>query len=229
MATTEHYGITKINGTEDISPVPVNNAFDKIDSAIWNALTLHRLLTASDNLDTLTSEGTGFFVIGGDAPLNCPDGYLWSFLFQVVRNQFCNQCIIKPVSGSMIIREYSGSPSVWSTWKMVGGYTGITRINYGSNSYVDYWKSGQTGCLKISYAVSDGSINAWSTKQIATLPEGFRPATSILMRGIVDRPADEGTAFVIESSGAVKISTRTNAFNTSGDVLQGTLTFPIRY
>ena len=35
MANTEHYGITKINGTEDISPFPVNNAFDKIDSEMW--------------------------------------------------------------------------------------------------------------------------------------------------------------------------------------------------
>ena len=228
MATTEHYGITEINGTADISNIPINQAFEKIDSEMWKLFQFRGNLTGSDSLNNLS--GSGFWRIDGTAPLNAPDSsWTWCFVIQFVYGTVTVQYIIKPSANGFVMREYTGNPQVWSTWRFVGGYTGITRINYGNNSYVEYWKSGQTGCLKMYYNVADGSINAWSTKDIATLPEGFRPATSILMRGIVDRMADDGTCFLIDSNGVVRISTRTNPFNTTGDVLQGTLTFPIRY
>ena len=228
MATTEHYGITEINGVEDISNIPINQAFEKIDSEMWKLFQFRGNLTGSDSLNNLS--GSGFWRIDGTAPLNSPDsGWVWCIVVQFVYGSVTVQYIIKPSANGFLMREYTGNPQVWSTWRFVGGYTGITRINYGSYSYIEYWKSGQTGVVKMYYNVADGSIASWSTKQIATLPEGFRPAQSLLMRGIVDRMADDGTCFVVESSGAVKISTRTNPFNTSGDVLQGTLTYPIRY
>lgn len=225
---TQHYGIPEANRSSAFKTSDWNAALQKIDAEMWKLFQARGNLTGSDNLNNLS--GCGFWRIDGTAPLNAPNsGWTWCFVIQFVYGLVTTQYIIKPSANGLVIREYTGNPQVWSSWRFIGGYTGITRINYGSNSYIEYWKSGQTGVVKMYYNVADGSIAAWSTKTIATLPEGFRPAQSILMRGIVDRMADDGTCFVIESSGAVKISTRSNAFNTSGDVLQGTLTYPIRY
>ena len=225
---TQHYGIPEANRNSGFLTSDWNAALQKIDTEMWKLFQSRGNLTGSDNLNNLS--GCGFWRIDGTAPLNAPDsGWVWCFVIQFEYGSVTVQYIIKPSANGLMIREYTGNPQVWSTWRFIGGYTGITRINYGSNSYIEYWKSGQTGVVKMYYNVADGSIASWNTKTIATLPEGFRPAQSILMRGIVDRIADDGTCFVIESSGAVKISTRSNAFNTSGDVLQGTLTYPIRY
>ena len=230
MATnTTHYSIKKPAGTENIDINDLNANSDKIDAAIWNTLTLHKLLTASDDLDMLYSEGTGFYVIGNDLPLNCPAGYAWSFVFQVVRNTFYHQYIVKAVSGSMLVREHSGNPPAWGAWQYIGGYTSPVQINYGSSSRVRYWKSGQTCFVTVLYNVSDGTVNAWSTKEIATLPAGFRPAEAFTQIAAVDRSADAGTCISIDSAGKVKISTRYNSFDASGDVLQYACSFPIRY
>lgn len=228
MATTEHYGITEINGTADISNIPINQAFEKIDSEMWKLFQFRGNLTGSDSLNNLS--GSGFWRIDGTAPLNSPDsGWVWCIVVQFIYGSVTVQYIIKPSANGFIMREYTGNPQVWSTWRFVGGYTAPVRINYGSNSYIEYWKSGQTGCIKIVYYVSDGSVASWSTKEIATLPEGFRPVQAVMMRGCADRAGDEGTCFSVDGNGSVKIQTRYNAFSTSGGALQGTLTFPIRY
>ncbi len=225
---TEHYSIPELNRNSGISADSINSAYQKIDAEMWKLFQFRGNLGGSDDLNNLS--GSGFWRIDGTAPIHAPDsGWIWCFVVQFVYGSVTDQYIIKPSANGLVIREYTGNPQVWSTWRFVGGYTGVTRINYGDYSYIEYWKSGQTGVVKMYYNVADGSIAAWNTKTIATLPEGFRPAQSILMRGIVDRMADDGTCFVIESSGAVKISTRTNPFNTGGDVLQVTLTYPIRY
>lgn len=224
---TTHYNLEKPNGNDDINVNAINSDFDKIDAAIWNSLTLHRFLTASDDLNNLASEGTGFYVIGNDLPLQCPAGYAWSFVFQIVRNSFCHQYIVKAVSGSVLVREYSGSPSSWTEWKVLSGFVAKQRINYGSNSYVEYWKNGNIGCVYIFYNVSDGTLSAWSTKTIAQIPAGFRPLQETAVRAILDRAGDEGAVGAVNSSGNCIIQTRHNSFNTSGDVLQAYIIYPI--
>ena len=232
MATnTTHYSLKKPAGTENINILDINENMDKIDDAIWNTLTYRRTFTASDNLDTLISEGTGIYTIGNDLPQNAPAGYIWSMFLQIKRSDiFIHQYIIRAEDGAVLVRAYSGSPQrVWSSWKMVGGYIAPAQIDYGNNSYVRYWKSGQTGCLKVLYRVADGAINAWTNKEIATLPAGFRPVESLTNIAAVDRSGDAGTCVSVDSNGSVKISTRYNSFSESGDILQCTFTYPIRY
>lgn len=228
--TTSHYGLTKPAASEAYDVAVQNNNMEKIDTEMWKLFQFRGNLGGSDNLNNLS--GDGLWRIEGTAPLNAPNsGWVWCFVAQFVVGSVTQQYIIKPSANGLLIREYTGNPQVWSTWRTVGGYTAPVRVNYtaNSNSYIEYWKSGQTGCLKIMYYVSDGTLAAWSTKEIAIIPEGFRPAQVVMMRGCVDRSADDGTCFSVDSNGSVKIQTRFNSFDTSGDVLQGTLTFPIRY
>lgn len=230
MANTSHFLIPKLNRNSGISADDLNAALDAIDSAIWSSLVYHRVLTSSDDMNSIISEGTGIFYIGNALPLNAPAGFTWSIVIQIkIQNTFVHQYIYKPVAKAMMIREYSGSPTVFGDWNMIGGYTEITRVNYGSNSYFEYWKSGQTGCIKMFYKVDDGSINSWTVKEVGTVPAGFRPAQVIMTRGCVDRASDEGACFSVDSNGSVKVQTRFNSFDSSGDVLQGILTYPIRY
>lgn len=232
MATnTPHYNLKKPAGTEDINVNDINGNMDKIDTAIWNTLTYRRTFGASDNLNLLNDEGTGIYTIGNDLPQNAPAGYTWSMLIQIKRTDiFIHQYIIKAEAGAILMREYSGSPQSWGDWKIVCGYTSPVQINYGSNgSYVRYWKSGQTACVKVLYRTSDGAINAWTSKEIAVIPAGFRPVESITNIAAVDRSNDAGTCVNIDSNGSVKISTRYNSFSETGDILQCTFTYPIRY
>ena len=231
MANTTHFSIPKANRNSGFLTSDWNATLDAIDEAIWSSLVFHRVLTSSDDMNNLLSEGTGIFYVGNNAPANFPAGYTWSCVIQIkLTNTFAQQYIIKPVANAVIVREYSGSPAVFGTWKQLGGYTAITRVNYGSNgSYFEYWKSGEVGCIKMYYKVEDGTLNAWTTKEIGTVPAGFRPAQPIVQRGCVDRASDDGIIFSVSDTGKVNIHSRFNAFNTAGDVLQGTITYPIRY
>lgn len=228
MATTEHYGITEINGVEDISNIPINQAFEKIDNEMWKLFQFRGDLGSADSLNNLS--GSGFWRIGGSAPLNSPPNPTWAFVLQVVYGTLTNQYFFKPEAQAVMMRSYSGSPQVWSSWVYVGGYTAPVQIDYGSNgSYVRYWKSGQTATIKVLYRVSDGTVSAWSSKEIAVIPAGFRPVESITNIAAVDRAGDDGTCVSVDSSGSVKISTRYNSFSESGDILQCTFTYPCRY
>ena len=224
---TTHYNLEKPDGNDDINVLALNSDFDKIDAAIWGLSgTYKRTLTANDNIDSIDD---GIYYLTNTLPFGIPSNAQWCFVRQISNSAIKHQYIIRPAGGIFYVREHSGSPTVWTDWHCICGHSAITRINYGPNSYVEYWRNGQIGCLKIMYYVTDGSISAWSTKEIATIPNGFRPAQSIMMRGVCDRAGDEGAAFSVDSNGSVKIQTRYNAFSASGGALQGTLTFPIRY
>jgi len=108
----------------------------------------------------------------------------------------------------------------------LAAYTWGTRISYGNNSRIDYWRQGFMVCVQVVYHQSDGDVDAWDSKTIGTLPAGYKPASGMLARAVVDRSADEGAMISVESNGAVRISARYNSFNTSGDVAQACICFP---
>lgn len=225
---TSHYNLEKPDGNDDISVLAINGNFDKIDAAIWNTLTFRRTFTASDNLNAINNEGTGIYAIGNELPQNAPSGYTWSMVIQIKRTDiFIHQYIIKAEAGAILMREYSGSPQSWGNWKLVTGKTSKARINYGSNSYVEYWKNGNICQVYINYKVSDGTLEAWSSKTIATLPEGFRPYQETNVRAVLDRSNDDGTAAAVNSTGACVIQTRYNAFDATGDVIQANIVYPV--
>ena len=224
---TEHYAIPEANRNIGFKTSDWNAALQKIDTEMWRLPQFRGNLTSSG--DANNRSGDGYWRIEGSVPTNVPSGWTWCFLFQFVVGTVTQQYIIKPTGAFVMMREYTGSPQVWSSWLYVSGYTSPVQIDYGNDSYVRYWKSGQTATIKVVYKVSDGTVSAWSSKVIATLPAGFRPVESITNIAAVDRAVDAGTCVSVDSSGSVKISTRYNAFNESGDVLKCTFTYPIRY
>ena len=226
---TDHYSIPELNRNNGISADSINAAYQKIDSEMWKLFQFRGNLTSSHDLNNLS--GDGFWRIEGTAPLHSPSNATWSFVWQVAYGTLAHQYFFKPAANALMVREYSGNPQVWSEWRSIGGYEAITRVTFDAtnNSYFEYWRSGQTACLKMFYKVESGTINSWTVKEVGTVPAGFRPAQVIMTRGCVDRASDDGTCFSVDSNGSVKVQTRFNSFDTADDVLQGILTYPIRY
>lgn len=101
----------------------------------------------------------------------------------------------------------------------------VQRISYGSSSYVDFCKSGNTVYAYVRYVPSDGAINAWSSVTIGTLPAGYRPKFECRVSATTDRTASAGTAIAIGTDGAVVIAARYNAVNNSSDRISTTMTY----
>ena len=163
MATyTPRYNLKKPAGSENMLISDINGNMDKIEEAIWGGFQIRGDLTSANDLNNLT--GDGVWRIGSTVPGHAPtDTFNWAMVVQVVYGSVTQQWAFKPTAKAMYIREYTGSPQVWGAWEMVAGYTGITRISYGSSSYVEYWRSGQTDCIKMFYNVTDGTVAAWTT------------------------------------------------------------------
>ena len=105
-------------------------------------------------------------------------------------------------------------------------YTVGTRINYGSGSYIDYVKVGAMVCVNVTYKATDGTIAAWTSLNIGTLPAGYRPAIIQQVRGMVDRTQDDGILVSINSSGVVNIAGRATGFTQTDDVAQASFCYP---
>lgn len=103
--------------------------------------------------------------------------------------------------------------------------TSPIRINYGSNSATTYSKVGRIVYVNVYYRVSDGTIASWSSKVIATLPEGYRPYGPEIAYAYGCTDGVQGVWCEITSNGEVKISTRGNAFDASSERVRATLTF----
>lgn len=236
MATyTSHYNLKKPAGNENININDINNNMDLLDTAIWNTLTVHGLLTASDDLNNLNNGNPGIWNIGDQIPLHAPESdsqvsipsVAWSYLIQIKRGSFIHQYIIRATNQLFLMREYSGNPVAWGGWRVLSGRCRVTRIPYGQGSYVECWKNGSVGCIYAYYKATDGTLATWATKTIATLPSGFRPAQSTYAQGSLDRGDGEGTFVAVESTGDVKVCTRYNAFNNPENIIRVTVTYPI--
>lgn len=230
---TSKYQLLKPDRQDSVSVVnAINNNMDLIDSALWDSLTQHGLLTASHDLNSLDNGRNGIWNIGNDIPLNAPNetgwpAVAWSFLIQIKHGSFIHQYIIRSVNMTVYMREYSGNPVAWGAWRLVSGKVSKTKINYGAGSYVEYWKNGNIGCLYAYYKATDGTLAAWSAKTIATLPAGFRPLQSTIAQGSLDREDGDGTFVGIDSNGSVQVCTRYNAFNNPDNIIRVNITYPI--
>lgn len=128
---TSHYNLTKPAGSENYDVSVQNGNMDKIDAAMWKLLQIRRTLTANDNLDSITENGTamtGIYYIAANTPSNVPvSGLTWCIMFQIVINEtnMIHQYVLKPVAGKIWVREFSGNPSVWTRWKEYAG-TAVT-------------------------------------------------------------------------------------------------------
>lgn len=101
------------------------------------------------------------------------------------------------------------------------------KITLGSVSYVEYCRAGNVVTVDALYFVSElGTISAWGSKTIATLPEGYRPKmnTNILMA--TDRSTSSGTATLyVAANGDVVVAARFNSISDTSDRLRAYLLF----
>ena len=156
---------------------------------------------------------------------NSPDN--WGILEVVTINSDIYQFMFK--RQGLYYRDYSGSPLSWSDWYKIRGTTQTERtlqtISLGTNSYLWYYKVGSTVTVNVQYDVVNGTISAWSSKVIGTLPAGFRPNVYVRAYGVMDRTGDVGGYIGVRDNGEVFIGTRYNAFSATGGVIQATITF----
>ena len=159
---------------------------------------------------------------------NAPDS--WGILINAKLHDAIFQTMFN--RRGVFIRDWTGNPQSWGDWNMIAGCKpadrSVVHLELYNSSHVWYWKNGRTVTVSVQYAASDGEIAAWSSKKIATLPEGFRPPQSVRAYGVEDRSADIGTILSVTSAGEVFIQTRYNAFSASGGILQATVTYAIQ-
>ena len=131
------------------------------------------------DLNNLTEEGV--YYTAGNTFTNGPTiNYNWSSII-VINQGVKQQIFIKPVNGTIQIREFSGSPGSWTSWIPVGYDSGWIPFTLNSG-FTNAWGNFNSSYRKVGnvvnvmMAVNFTSVPAWATT-IATLPVGFRPAT----------------------------------------------------
>lgn len=103
------------------------------------------------------------------------------------------------------------------------------KTTLGSVSYVEYCRAGNVVTLDVLYSVSElGTISAWGSKTIATLPEGYRPKTNTNILMATDRATSSGTATLSAlQNGNVVVAARFNSISDTLDRLRGFLSFVV--
>lgn len=90
---------------------------EKINNSLNMAL-IGRGKVSVNDLNDLTQ--AGIYWIGADVPKNSCNDADWSQLI-VINNSFLQQIIINPVDSFISIRQKSGSPAAWSSWRRFDG------------------------------------------------------------------------------------------------------------
>ena len=203
MATyTSHYNLKKpaTGNNEPFRTADQNGNMDLIDAAMWAMPSTYKgIITSSDDANSLASDG--IYYISDSVPLNVPSELVWCFLIQVSNGAIKHQYIFRPVSGDIAIREKSGSPTAWQTWRKTEfriystNPTKVTNSKWTSGTITIRKKNGWA-FLKIDGAVLS-AISARET--IATVPEGYRPATESYFFS-----SDGTRQFLIDTSGNLK-------------------------
>lgn len=197
---TSHYNLVKPAGSEAYDVGVQNDNMDLIDAAMWAMPSTYKgIIGSSDDADSLPSDG--IYYISDSLPLNVPSGMVWCFLYQVSNGAIKHQYIFRPVSGSIAIREKSGSPTAWQTWRKTEfriysiNPTKVSNSKWTSGTITIRKKNGWA-FLKIDGAVFS-AIPARET--IATIPTEYRPVTESYFFS-----SDGTRQFLIDTAGNVK-------------------------
>lgn len=197
---TSHYNLVKPAGSEAYDVGVQNTNMELIDAAMWAMPSTYKgIIGSNDDANSLASDG--IYYMGGDLPLNVPSGMVYCFLYQVSNGAIKHQYIFRPVSGGIAIREKSGSPTAWQTWRKTEfrnystNPTKVTNSKW-TNGTISIRKRNGWAFLKIDGAVLS-AIPARET--IATVPEGYRPDTESYFFS-----SDGTRQFLIDTSGNLK-------------------------
>ena len=104
----------------------------------------------------------------------------------------------------------------------------LVKTTLGSSSYVTYCRAGNVVTLDVLYSVSElGTISAWGSKTIATLPVGYRPKINVSVLMETDRASSAGSQLSVGQNGNVTVASRFNSISESSDILRGCLSFVV--
>lgn len=223
---TSHYNLKKPTpgNHEPFDIEDQNGNMELLDEALWaSPSTYKRALTSSDDANSIV-DGIYYLQATANHPLNVPGDAQYCFLVQISNSAIKHQYIFRPTSGIMWMRELSGNPNAWTAWQ---GDSSVVTVNLsGSDSYYQYYKRNGIVYLYVFHKVSVATIRTWETRNLGTLPSGFRPKQSIVFPFVTDRASSAGCSLAVQSNGLIYINGRYTGASDTSDILQTTLCFP---
>ena len=127
----------------------------------------------------------------------------YCFLIQISNQYIKQQVILRPVSGDIRFREYSGTPA-WQAWR--GVRTRIYSVNP-TNTNSSVWTAGTISLRKkngiVQMKIEGATFAAVSARTaFATIPEEYRPETESYIQD------NSGNRYVIRTDGVIQVDPR---------------------
>ena len=207
----------------------VQTSLDKADTALQAVPPTYRTATAQDTIDAAqdakietiagslamieSSPATTAHVVGEYIVYN---GQLYKVTAAIASGQ-----TLTPgtnITAAKIADDFADSQQV---------YPPVT-ITYGSRSFVRYSKKAGIVSVFINYFASDGTLSTqWSYKDIARMPEGFRPSVDQIVLGFSSTTSSLGTTLMVYPSGIVRVNCRQATLADTNDSVGATIVYPI--
>lgn len=93
-------------------------------------------------------------------------------------------------------------------------------ITVDSGTTVNYAKIGHIVNVVIKYTVSTtGTIAAWGSKLLGTMPDGYRPNLYFQARMVTDRATSTGATTQVGTDGKIYIAAKYSAISDTSDIL----------
>lgn len=210
----------------------VNELFDDIAEAQEDLDALNGKIIGKylpETLDLNDFFTTGFYNIGGTAPVNCP--ITWAQLIVNAANSAragCSQILIH--EDYIYVRRYTGNPANWLDWKKVFIYDQdwVTVQKDGDNSFFKYKVRGSTVTVMCRHHVTSKAIGTWENYILGNIPAKYRPTgEDAITTFMTDRNDGQGCALIIGTNGNVFIAGRWTGASNTGNILNATVTYTI--
>lgn len=204
--------IGQTNGGTDISRIPFTDNLYKYGLQYRGAAS-----NFSTDFNNITARG--IYTLNGTAMSNAPsDYYYWCFLIvfnerpnsETPTARFCNQYIFQPNRGEIFVREMSGSPATWNTWRCFISSTKAT-------AHADFTQSTNwtTSTLYSSGGTTLLTLNITKTVASSKLKVSF-------FVPVKTSGQTSAVMVYVDNAGAAAYSTRTNSTSNESVVAGGT-------
>ena len=110
----------------------IENELEKLD---LDSILLKRIIENNADLNNITD--SGIYATGDRTLTNVPtNDYTWGYLIVINQTNGVHQYFVKPVVGLIYIREKSGNPARWYSWKKVVSEVDSIKIIAWNSTYV---------------------------------------------------------------------------------------------
>jgi hypothetical protein len=129
----------------------------------------------------------GYYYTGSTTMTNGPANYLYHYV-EVIRKtgSVILQKVFVPSINTLYIREYSGNPVVWGSWKTfisddLQTYSGtVTSSYFDISNYTRIQRCGRVVSFYLDMTCTTAVTSSWD-KNWMIFPEGFRPLSYTLL------------------------------------------------